>query len=277
MVKSAIPGCDRPIMRELLYALPAPLIALLLLVSLAGITWVGLRLGRRRAGTGTEAYRAHVSAAQGSLLGLLALLMGFTFSMSLQRYDARSQALVEEANAIGTTWLRAGLLPEPVAAQTKALLRDYTHLRVEAGSISLDHAGDRAAVNTSAIAVQDQLWQQARQAAELDKSPVTSGLYIQALNGMIDAFGARDALLARHVPELVLLLLYGTILLTGAVTGYACGLNGHRPSTVAHMFGLLIVLVAMIIIDVDRPRRGFITVDPTPMLTVKDNIDAALK
>ncbi len=264
-------------MRELLYAMPAPLIALLLLAALAGITGAGLALGRRRAGGRSEAFRAHVATAQGSLLGLLALLMGFTFSMSLQRYDARAQALVEEANAIGTTWLRAALLPEPAAAASKALLRDYTHLRVEAGTVSLDRAADRAALNARAAALQDQLWQQARHAVELDKSPATSGLYIQALNGMIDAFGARDALLSRHVPEMVLILLFGTILIVGGVTGYTCGLNGHRPSMVAHLFGLLIVVVALIIIDVDRPRRGFITVDQTPMQSLKAGIDASLK
>lgn len=264
-------------MREMLYALPAPVITILLLVCLAGVTWFGLRQGRRHAAGSSEAYRSHVATAQGSLLGLLALLMGFTFSMSLQRFDARAEALVVEANAIGTTWLRAGLLPEPAATASKALLRDYIDLRVLAGTIPLDQKAERAALLARTTAQQSLLWQAAQQAVEQDRSPATSGLYIQSLNDTIDAFGSRDALLARHVPELVLLLLFGTILLTGGATGYTCGLNNHRPSMVANAFGLLIVLVSLIIIDVDRPRRGFITVDQTPMISLLDMIQAEPK
>jgi hypothetical protein len=89
---------------------------------------------------------------------------------------------------------------------------------------------------------------------------VKTGLFIQSLNEVIDALGKRDAVLNRHVPEVVLLLLYGTFLMAGVIVGYASGVGGHRASFVAYIMVSLIVILVFIIIDLDRPRRGLIQV-----------------
>ncbi len=118
-------------------------------------------------------------------------------------------------------------------------------------------------------------WSDARRAAEVDANPVTTGLFVQALNDPIDSFGQHDAALGRHVPEAILFLLYGSFLLTGGVVGYATGIAGHRPSLAAYILAALIVVVAFVITDLDRPRRGFIRVDQTSLVNLKAAIDAA--
>jgi uncharacterized membrane protein (Fun14 family) len=104
---------------------------------------------------------------------------------------------------------------------------------------------------------------------------VTSGLFIQSLNELIDSYGRRNAALNRHVPEVVLFLLYGTFLLTGGVVGYAAGVAGHRPSFATYILVVLIVIMAFIILDLDRPRRGLIKVDHKSLIELKVAIDAA--
>lgn len=186
--------------------------------------------------------------------------LGVYFSLSLQRFDSRSKAVVDEANVIGTAYLRAQLLPASLRSDVQVLLRNYLGLRVRASGISLADQDNRETILEQAINVQNTLWGLARQAAEMDQNPVTSGLFITSLNELIDAFSKRDAELARHVPEVVLFLLYGTLLLTGGIVGFCCGVGGHRPSGVNYIMVVLIVILVFIILDLDRPRRGLIEV-----------------
>lgn len=259
-------------MNEFTYNINSALIAGILFVSMLAATELGYRLGFRRKTAAKSGAREHINAIQGSILGILALLLGFTFSLSLQRFDSRSDAVVEEANAIGTTYLRSDLLPLAVRSEVQALLREYVDLRVQASTVSLDHQQQRKSLVDKATNKQSQLWQLARKSAELEPNPVTTGLYIQSLNEMIDNFGRRDAALNRHVPEVVLLLLYGTFLLAGTIVGYATGIAGHRPSLVSYLMVLLIVVLVFIILDLDRPRRGLIEVSQKSLLDLQNAV-----
>ena len=229
-------------MSEFFYGQSSGTIAGVLVVAMVIATEAGYRLGR---GVGSrsddEPYRSHINGLQASLLGVLALLLGFTLSLALQRFDHRSETVVEEANAIGTAYLRSQIL-------TPAL-RDE---------------------------VRNELWDQARQAAALDPNMVTTGLYIQSLNDAIDAFGRREASLRRHVPEVALILLVGTLLASGWMVGLTSGIAGHRPSMATYVLSTLIRLLLLIIVDLDRPRRGLIRIDPSSMVELKAEIDSAL-
>jgi uncharacterized membrane protein (Fun14 family) len=261
-------------MKELLYDVNTGFIALGLMLAMAVAIELGYRYGRRHAHEANEATRTHVNTIQASTLGILALLLGFTFSLALQRYDSRSEALVNEANAIGTAYLRAQLLPPAVRGDAQQRLQQYTGLRVQAGAASLVSDAERSALAARSNEVLDALWRDARRAAESDPNPVTTGLFIQALNDAIDAYGRHDAALARHVPELILFLLFATFLVTGGIVGYAAGLAGHSPSSAAYILAALIVVLAFVIIDLDRPRRGFIQVDQASLVNLKTAIDA---
>jgi len=263
-------------MSEILYGLNSLLIGSLLLASVAAAIEVGYRIGLTKQASISEAARDHINAIQASLLGVLALVLAFSFSLALQRYDSRNAAVVDESNAIGTTFLRAQLLPSSIRSDAQRLLQRYTDLRVQAGAISLDREADRRVILLESNRVLQDLWICARQAAEEDPSPVTSGLFIQSLNETIDSYGRRDAALRRHVPEVIFLVLFCACVISGSVLGYAAGIAGHRPALVSYVLATLIVVLTFVIIDLDRPRRGQIKVDQTSLIDLKAMIDQAL-
>ena len=256
-------------MDEWLYDIHSALIAAVLFFSMLLAMEAGYRMGLRTQGRANEDAKAHINAIQASILGILALLLGFTFSLALQRFDSRSDAVVEEANAIGTAYLRTQLLPSPAREASKALLRNYVDLRVEASAISLVDRAPRQALLDRASQAQNALWASAVQAAELDANPVRTGLYIQSLNDVIDNFGRRDAMLNRHVPEVVLLLLYATFVMAGAIVGFASGVANHRPSLASYILVVLMVVLVFIILDLDRPRRGLVQVSQKSLLDLQ--------
>ena len=256
-----------------MYDISSPLIAVILFASLALAIEGGHRIGRKFEPRAGERPKEHINTIQASLLGVLALLLGFTFSLSLQRYDSRSAAVVEEANAIGTAYLRAELLPSSIRDDVRGLLRDYLDLRIQMGAVTLVNEADRETLLVKANQQLGVLWSLAGRAVEEVPHPVKTGLFVQALNEMIDAFGKRDAVLNRHVPEVVLFLLYGTFLMTGVIVGYASGVAGHRASFVAYIMVALIVVLVFIIIDLDRPRRGLIQVSQKSLTDLQASIE----
>lgn len=261
-------------MHEFMYGVDSTLISLMLFLSLVLAIEFGYRIGKRIQKEADEAFKAHINTIAAALLGILALLLGFTLSLSLQRYDQRSEAVVQEANAIGTTWLRVQMLPAALQEPVRAQLRGYVDLRVQASAQDADHAASRTALATRAAQAQASLWAQAVQAAETAPGPIT-GLFVQSLNEMFDAQGARDAALARHVPEFVLLLLYVTFLLAGAIVGYSAGVAGHRASFVTYLMVALIVVLVFVILDLDRPSRGVIQVSQKSMTDLQAGIKPA--
>jgi len=235
---------------------------------------IGFRSGRRKQARATEAI-TQANAVLVSMLGLLALLLAFTFSAALQRYENRSQTVVAEANAIGTTYLRARLLPGEMPDEVQALLRQYLDVRIQEGRVDSTKPELHESLLHQAKLMEAQLWSHAVRAAELDKSVVTSGLFIQSLNELIDASATRNAALNRQVPEIVLFLMFATIVLTTATLGYASGIAGHRVTLAAFVLLILIALVVYLIIDLDRPRRGVIQVSHESMLSLQQTIGAA--
>lgn len=256
-------------MREFMYDKNSFLIAAVLFVSMVVVIEIGSWLGLRRAEETAESLKTQLNGLQGSLLGILALLLGFTFSQSLQRLDARSAAVVDEANAIGTAYLRLDLLPVDQRQASTQLMREYIETRIEAGSISMDREDERQRILDRSVVLQGELWRLAAAAANATDRPATVNLFIQALNELIDSNSSRNAALGRHVPELVLLLLYGTFLLTGALVGYASGVSGVKASRGTYVLVSLIVVLVFIIIDLDRPRRGLIEVDQSSLIELR--------
>ena len=232
---------------------------------------IGFRIGRFVQYRTDDEVKTLTGAIQASILGLLALLLGFTFSMSMQRYDNRSEALISEANAIGTVILRVQLLPAQYQDEASALLQKYVDLRIAIGKIDLTRRDDRRKYDTEIAGLQSDLWSLAAKAAHDDPNPVTSGMFIGALNEMIDSQGKRNALLQMHVPETVIFLLFLVFIASGGILGYSSGLSGKRVVAPTVMVSFLIALVVFIILDLDRPKRGFIQVNQSPMMMLKEN------
>jgi len=257
-----------------MYSIDVGWIAVALLVSMFFAVEAGFRLGRANKNAATEASKTHVNATQASTLGILALLLAFTLSMSLQRFEARSDAVVNEANAIGTAYLRADLLPVSVREDVRHLLRDYVDLRVSGSALSIVRDEERGALLARATHVQGRLWDLARKAAGMEPNPVTTGLFIQALNEMIDSYGRLNAAVSRQVPESVVWLLYGTFLITGAIVGFSYGVTRQRPSLPSVAMVALIVALIFVILDLDRPRRGLILVSHETLLELQASVHA---
>ena len=229
---------------------------------------VGFRGGRRKAKTVSDSTKSQVNGIQGALLAVLGLLLGFTFSLSLERYDSRCLNVVDEANSLSTTYLRAKMLPQGQKKASKVLLKEYLDARIRASQISVTLSEERDALVTRSAGIHEELWEIARVAAQEPGGPIVA-LYIRSLNETIDSFSRRDAALNRHVPELVLYLLFCTFILTGALVGYASGLGYNRSAFATYALVLLIVLVVFVIIDLDRPRRGLIEVSQDSLLELQ--------
>jgi len=255
----------------LLYDFSSISITITLFLLIVVANEVGFRIGRFVQNRTDNEIKTLTGAIQGSILGLLALLLGFTFSMSMQRYDNRSQALIDEANAIGTALLRVQLLPVQHQPDAKRLLQEYIDLRVAVGKIDLTRRAERQQQNREISRLQGELWALAVQAAQTDSRPVTSGAFITALNALIDSQGKRNALLEMHVPEVVLLLLFIVFIASGGTLGYSSGLGGHRVVAPSLMVSFLIALIVFIIIDLDRPKRGLIQVNQSSMMMLQES------
>jgi hypothetical protein len=205
------------------------------------------------------------------VLGLLALMIAFTFAMALSRYEARRGAVVSEANAIGTTALRARLLPAPHSTDVLKLMKEYVQIRLNLeGSTS---AIDVQATIARSNEIQEEVWQHAKAIAANDPRMVPSGQFIQALDEMIDSQGNRLAAIRARIPNFVLMALYAMAVLASTLTGYASGLE-TRLRLPVYVAGVVISAMIFLIQDLDRPGVGFIESSQEPMFDLAASLSA---
>jgi hypothetical protein len=217
---------------------------------------LGVR-GRARLG---EVATPDLGATLGGLLGLLGLLLAFTFGMAGDRFDRRKTLVVEEANAIGTAWLRTDLIPEPQRAKARDVLRAYTQARLDvAQASSLDQAIARSEK------LQVELWGAASAAAASSPTPPVA-LFVAAVNEVIDMHGRRvQAALRNPIPPTIFATLYAVAILVLVITGYTRGLTGDRSALVNLVLALVLAAVFVLILDLDRPYEGLLTVSQQAM------------
>jgi hypothetical protein len=240
---------------------PLWVIFLVSIVLIVAAIEVGRRLGVRAAGRAGD----DVSTLEGAMLGLLALMIGFTFAIAQSRFEVRRSAVLSEANAIGTTALRARLLPAPHDADVIRLLKDYVQIRLDI-TRRVPSAADLKNATARSNEIEEALWRQAMALATANNAMVPTGLFIQALNEMIDNQEKHLHAFRSRVPNIVLIALYAVALVATAIAGYARGLHGRRVRLPTYLMGLLIAGVMLLIQDLDRPRSGFIRVSQQPML-----------
>lgn len=260
---------------EFLYSQSEALVVLFLLALLFAGAEAGYRLGLRRRLRMDEAAKSRLDSVQSEILVLLGILLGFTVAMSVSRYDGRKHAVVSEANAIGTAALRARLLPAPERGEAVTLLRQYVDTRLQSTQRRLDQAALNE-LERKASQVHEQLWLLAAVVNRKEPQNFTTGLFISALNDLIDAKGLRDAALDNHVPASVMLLLFTAAILAVSMVGYSNGVANHRATVVTGMLIVLFALTIFVIVDLDRPRRGLIRVSQISMTELKKGLDRPL-
>lgn len=231
---------------------------------------VGYYLGRRQRERSDQEGRGQVSIVEAALLGLLALLLGFTFSMAVARFDERQQLVIREANAVSTVALRAEILPAGPRAAALARLKDYAELRLEFFEAAAD-TGKIDEASLKLVKVQSDLWALAREEAAVRPSAVTLGL-MESMNDLFDLAEARRAALENMVPFSVWLVLYLVAGLSSGSLGYGSGLAGRRLTLPIILVPLLMGIILTLLLDLDHPRRGLIRASQASMLRVRDSL-----
>jgi hypothetical protein len=228
-----------------------------------GATVAGLLIGRSQRHR-SDHLREPFAALQAALLGIVGLLLAFGLSMAVGRYETRRAAVVDDANTIGTTYLRAQTLAEPERTRSLRLLRAYLGT-----SIRLSNSVPRSGAASSAIAdgqhLQRQLW--ALAGASLASAPQDTAprLYVESLNEMIDQQTVRVAALNNRVPPAVLALeVIGAAFALGLL-GVYLAIVGRGVLTVV-LAAALVILLLLVTFDLDRPTRGLIRVPAAPLI-----------
>lgn len=237
-------------------------IMLVVLISVEG----GYRVGRLRARRAHE-MEAPVSEMVAATLGLLAFILAFTFGLAATRFDAKRQLLVDEANALGTTYLRAEMLPER-RDEIRALLREYVDVRIEAVI-----PGRLAESIRRSEDLQKRLWQLTVTIAVKNPNSIIVGLFVQSLNDVIDLHTKRlTAAVRNRIPFAIWAALYGISIFSFAAMGYHSGLTGTTRSlviiAVAFTFSVVIVLIA----DLDRSQEGVLTVSQHALTDLRQSM-----
>jgi hypothetical protein len=241
-------------------------LALLLVCILFGATGIGLLVGRSLRHH-SDTLREPFGVVQGALLTLVGLLLAFTLAMAVTRYEARRAAVVDDSNAIGTAYLRAQTLHEPMRSASLRLYPLYADASIRLSKAVPGSSSAKRAIATES-GIQRQLWSLAGQS--LDAQPIQSAprLYVDSLNAMIDMQTTRVAALNNRVPSAIsLVVVIGAAAALALMAIYLAMFS--RGVVTVLLAAALLSLLLFVTFDLDRPARGFITVPDAPLVAVR--------
>jgi hypothetical protein len=222
---------------------------------------VGRRIGRQRHATDKDSFADGLGAAEGAIFALLGLLIAFTFSGAASRFEERRHLITQEANDIGTAWLRIDLLPPADQPAMRDLFRRYTDLRIAAYERVRDEAST-VAKSAAAQRLQGEIWQLAVAGVRKpEASPGAAQVLLPSLNAMFDIVTTRNTATRNH-PPLAIYLLLGVLCAVGSMLfGYSIG-PSRNPNWMHRLaFAGIMALAIYVILDLEFPRRGLIRID----------------
>ncbi len=242
------------------YNASAELLLIGLFVGMIMCLLIGQRLGRRDRADAMDSTHPRLSAVEAAIFGLMGLMIAFTFSGAAQRYELRRQLVVDEANAIGTSYLRLDLLPASRQAALRDAYRRYLEARIAKTRVLPDV---KASEEQMAIAtrLQQEIW--AGTIAALAEAPPHAMIVVlPALNEMIDVTTNRAIAALTHTPKLIMAMLLLLSLVCSLLAGYVIA-GTHTRQVGLHLlaFALVMTTTIYIIIDLDYPRHGIIQLD----------------
>jgi hypothetical protein len=246
---------------------PLPIVLLFAAFAVISLLFyeAGFRLGRWWQDRTPGEQEGPTGMLVGSILALLAFLLAVTMGTAADRFDARRALVLQESNAIGTAYLRAGYLPEPASDQLRELFREYVPLRI------LDPGDDVQADIAKSLEIQNQIWAITEQVARDNGSDVVA-LFVESVNDVIDVHESRLTAGFARVPETLVLLLVVGGALSLAMVGYSAGLTRRRSLLSAFVLIIALGAVITVVIDLDRPREGFIKVSQQPLIDLQQQI-----
>lgn len=239
------------------------IVGLTLFILMATARALAERIRRRRSRiVGEGLSQAGEGLIATSLVGLLSLLIAFTFSLALSRHELRRTLVVEEANAIGVAYMRAQLVQEPYRTDLSQIIMSYAQVRRVSGELA---GPAQLAAQEHSEALQAPLWQKTAEAAGAANAPAMANFLVQSVTRMIEVEAQRKAALAARIPPAVLFALMAYAIGVAGIFGYvAAGAHAHRKRISLVMF-MLVTLAFLLILDLDRPGDGLITVSEANM------------
>ena len=254
---------------QLLDQLPTIGVFVLIVIVTLVFYEAGFRLGRWWQ-VRTPGEQETTGVLVGSIVALLAFLLAVTMGLATDRFDARRGLVLQEANTIGTAYFRAGYLPEPASTQVRERLREYAPLRV-----ATDDPAKLQANLERSIVLQNEIWAISEEVARTTDQGDVVSLYLESITDLIELHESRVvAGIYARVPEtIVWLLLIGSALSLGMV-GYSAGLSLRRGVLSAVVLSITLAAVLTLVVDLDRPREGFLQVSQQPILDVIQRIGA---
>lgn len=244
---------------------PEILIPAALLCILFAVVEFGFRIGRGRKIDADPRAGMQIGAVQGAALGLLALLLGFSFAAAGTRFLERQDLITTEANAIGTSYLRADMLDEPFRSNLRSAIKQYAEHRIRV-SANL-RIGIDPAILTEVDALHSKIWKAASEGA--NAKPAAMVVVLPPVNDVIDIHSLRMAAGRKHVPPIILGLLFSCSILSLGVMGYTGGVAGRRHAVLHGILAFLIGITLWTIIDLDYSRMGFLQLNDAPLKALK--------
>jgi len=254
------------------YLIDHRLIASVMLALLLAACEIGYRRGLADAGA-PDSLRTLMSGTGAAILGLLGLLLGFSLSMAIARWDTRRDVIISESNAIGTLSLRAGLLEDPARGRLREALRAYSDARIALGG-SRNRPDELRAARRESEALHVVIWSVVESANRPTTANATLASLISSANELIDLHELRLASVENHLPPALLLLLLVLGALAVAFLAWSFGAASHRGRVPMVLLALLIGAVLLLIMDVNRPQRGMIGVGVAPLERAAESISA---
>ena len=252
---------------QLLDPIPVTLVFVGFMIAAIMTSEIGFRIGRwwQRRSPGEQ--EGPTNMLVGSILTMLAFLLAVTMGMASDGFDARRVLVREEANTIRTTFLRAGYLAEPYGKDIQSLLREYVPLRI----VSRDYT-QLEAQDVRSKKIHAELWTQTKELIRQTPDTETKALFIESINDLIELHTTRVTAGVYRVPETVILVLMVGALLTLGVMGYSAGLTGRRGMLSAVVLMVALGTVLTLVIDLDRPREGFLQVSQQPLIDLHEEL-----
>jgi hypothetical protein len=241
----------------------------LALMAVAAFVGVRVRAHQERGGEFAVPLEGQEGYLVSAVLGLLALLLGFTFSLAIDRFDARRSLVLQEANIIGTTYLRTQLLPEPHRTRISGLLVAYTDNRIALAKASPTNVPKLLAANDQLITT---LWAATASGFTSIKHLDFSSSYLEAMNALVELDASRKFARIVRVPSEVFIVLVIYLITTAGVMGYV--LIGLRGRAMAGFMLVLLTLALMLVMDIDRPTTGGVRETQGPMEVLQASLHA---
>jgi hypothetical protein len=260
-----------PVVRDIV-AMAIP--GLLVLVVTLFTAEFGYRIGRRLKAGADDAMRTEINTIQAGTLSLLALLLGFSFSIGANAYEDRRRVITNEAAAIAKAYDRAALLPEPPAAEIRTLLFEYTDTRLDLfyqGVLGEPQVEEKLGKSAR---LQEAIWARARAVGQRDPRSIPVGLALDAMSELAELNAHRSMAMTQTVPFAVVVSLAVTAAVAMGWVGVGIGLGPRRNLAMSLILSVLFALIVAFIIDMDQPRNGFIRSSQEPLRELYESLKA---